>query len=80
MEMAKDFLKICFVKITINQSAADYTIRLNHIEHGLFYRDNQVEVYDGNGDLMRNKEGGSVKNVQQACDMIRADWSRQTAN
>ena len=34
MEMSKDFLKVRpNVKITINQQAADYTIRLNHIEH-----------------------------------------------
>jgi hypothetical protein len=81
MEMAKDFLKVCpNVKITINQSAADYTIRLNHIEHGLLYRDNQVEVFDKNGDLMRNKEGGSIKkNVQQACNLIQAD-THQSAN
>jgi hypothetical protein len=79
MEMAKDFLKVCSdVKITINQSAANYTIRLNHIEHGLLYRDNQIEVFDSNGDLMRNKEGGSIKkNVQQVCDLIYADWTQQ---
>ena len=53
---------------------ADYTIRLNHIEHGLLYRDNQIEVYDKDGDLMRNKEGGSIKrNVQQACNLILSD-------
>jgi hypothetical protein len=81
MEMAKDFLKLCpNVKITINQNAANYTIRLNHIEHGLLYRDNQVEVFDSNGDLMRNKEGGSIKrNVQQACDLIYSDWAQQPA-
>jgi hypothetical protein len=82
MEMAKDFLKVCSdVKITINQGAADYTIRLNHIEHGLLYRDNQIEVFDRNGDLMRNKEGGSIKkNVQQACELIHADYVQQSAN
>jgi hypothetical protein len=77
MEMAKDFLKVCSdVKITINLTAADYTIRLNHIEHGLLYRDNQIEVFDGNGDLLHNKEGGSIKkNVQQACDLIHSHWA-----
>jgi hypothetical protein len=77
MEMAKDFLKVCpGVKITINSTAADYTIRLNHIEHGWIYRDNQVEVYDKNGDLMHNKEGGSIKrNVQQACALIHDTWA-----
>jgi hypothetical protein len=82
MEMAKDFLKVCpNVKITLYQSAADYTIRLNHIEHGWLYRDNQIEVFDRNGDLMHNKEGGSIKrNVHQACDLIYSDWSRQAGN
>jgi hypothetical protein len=82
MEMAKDFLKVCSeVKITINQNTADYTIRLNHIEHGLLYRDNQIEVFDRNGDLMRNREGGSIKrNVQQACDLIHGDYAQQAAN
>jgi PDZ domain len=77
MEMAKDFLKVCSdVKITINLTAADYTIRLNHIEHGLLYRDNQIEVFDRNGDLLHNKEGGSIKkNVQQACDLIHSNWA-----
>jgi hypothetical protein len=82
MEMAKDFLKVCpNVKITLYQNAADYTIRLNHIEHGWIYRDNQIEVFDRNGDLMHNKEGGSIKrNVQQACDLIYSDWAQQTGN
>ncbi len=77
MEMAKDFLRVCSdVKITINLTAADYTIRLNHIEHGLLYRDNQIEVFDSNGDLLHNKEGGSIKkNVQQACDLIHSNWA-----
>jgi hypothetical protein len=72
MEMSKDFLKVCpNVKITINQQAADYTIRLNHIEHGLIIRDNQIQVFDKNGDLMKNKEGGSIKgDVKQVCQLI----------
>lgn len=82
MEMAKDFLKVCpNVKITLYQNAADYTIRLNHIEHGWIYRDNQIEVFDRNGDLMHNKEGGSIKqNVQQACNLIYSDWAQQIGN
>ncbi|HEY2351110.1 MAG TPA: hypothetical protein VGH83_01285 [Candidatus Acidoferrum sp.] len=82
MEMAKDFLKVCpNVRITLYQNAADYTIRLNHIEHGWIYRDNQIEVFDRNGDLMHNKEGGSIKrNVQQACELIYSDWAQQTGN
>jgi hypothetical protein len=76
MEMSKDFLKDCpDVKITILQEKADYTIRLNHIEHGLLIRDNQIQVFNKDGDLVKNKEGGSIrKNVKQVCQLIRSDW------
>jgi hypothetical protein len=81
MEMSKDFLKVCpSVRITIKQEAADYTIRLNHIEHG-FVRDNQIQVFDGNGDLLKNKEGGSIKgDVKKVCEMIQTDWSSRQAS
>lgn len=78
MEMAKDFEKICpGVKVTINQQNADYTVILNHIEVGLFARDNQVQVADKNGDLMKTKEGGGIKgNVKNACNLILSDWAK----
>jgi hypothetical protein len=62
MEMSKDFERDCpAVKITIIQSAADYTVALNHIEIGLFVRDNQFQIADRNGDLIsKTKEGGSA--------------------
>jgi hypothetical protein len=78
MEMSKDILKSCpDLRITINQQAADYTIRLNHIEHGLIVRDNQIQVFNKDGDLMKNKEGGSIKgNIKQVCELIHQDWTR----
>lgn len=78
MEMSKDILKSCpDLVITINQQAADYTIRLNHIEHGLIVRDNQIQVFNKDGDLMKNKEGGSIKgNIKQVCEVIHQDWAR----
>jgi len=78
MEMSKDILKSCpDLVITINQQAADYTIRLNHIEHGLIVRDNQIQVFNKDGDLMKNKEGGSIKgNIKQICEVIHQDWAR----
>jgi hypothetical protein len=78
MEMSKDILKSCpDVVITINQQTADYTIRLNHIEHGLIVRDNQIQVFNKDGDLMKNKEGGSIKgNIKQVCELIHQDWAR----
>ena len=80
MEMAKDFEKNCpDVRITINQSAADYTVLLNHIEHGLLVRDNQIQVANKDGDLItRTKEGGSIKGgAKKACELILADWAKR---
>jgi hypothetical protein len=77
MEMSKDFEKDCLgTRITINQSAADYIILLNHIEHG-FARDNQVQVANKQGDLIsRTKEGGSIRgDMKKACQVILADWN-----
>jgi hypothetical protein len=55
MEMSKDFEKECpQVRVTVNQSMADYTVILNHIEHGLA-RDNQFQVADKNGDLLTHQ-------------------------
>lgn len=78
MEMSKDFSKDCpGVRITINQQMADYTVLLNHVEAG-FGRDNQVQVADKNGDIMKTKEGGSIKgNVKKACSLILEDWAKQ---
>ena len=78
MEMSKDFEKDCpGVHITINPSAADYTIMLNHIEHG-FVRDNQVQIANRDGDLIsRTKEGGSIRgDMKKACQILLADWSK----
>jgi|HubBroStandDraft_1064217.scaffolds.fasta_scaffold55333_1 hypothetical protein len=79
MEMSKDFEKDCpGVKVTINQGAADYTVLLNHIEHG-FARDNQIQIANKDGDLIsKTKEGGSIRgDVKKACETILADWSRK---
>jgi hypothetical protein len=77
MEMSKDFEKDCSeIKVTINQAAADYTIILNHIEHG-FARDNQIQVANKDGDLIsKTKEGGSIRgDMKKACQLILADWN-----
>ena len=79
MEMSKDFEKDCpGAKITISQGAADYTILLNHIEHG-FVRDNQIQVANKDGDLIsKTKEGGSIKgDMKKACQLILADWNNK---
>jgi hypothetical protein len=79
MEMSKDFERDCDgVRVTINQNAADYTVVLNHIEHG-FARDNQIQIANKDGDLIsRTKEGGSIRgDVKKACEIILADWGKK---
>jgi hypothetical protein len=75
IELTKDFRKDCDqVRVTTLQEKADYTITLNHIEHG-FARDNQFLVSDKEGDVLYTKEGGSIdKNVKYACGVIQKDW------
>lgn len=78
MEMSKDLERDCSgVRITISPDAADYTILLNHIEHGLLVRDNQIQIANKSGDLISTtKEGGSIKgDVKKACEIILADWA-----
>jgi hypothetical protein len=75
IELTKDFQKDCDqVRITTLQEKADYTVNLNHIEHGLV-RDNQMLVSNKDGDVLYTKEGGSIdKNVKYACGVIQKDW------
>jgi hypothetical protein len=79
MEMSKDFERVCpGVRVTINQQMADYTVLLNHIELGLFARDNQMQVADKNGDLLKTNEGGGIKgSVKKVCELILVDWRKQ---
>jgi hypothetical protein len=76
IEMSKDFEDVCpGIRLSINHGQSDYTVFLNHTEHG-FYRDNQVQVVNRAGDIVSGtKEGGSIKSrVRSACDDIVADW------
>ncbi|HLM81910.1 MAG TPA: hypothetical protein VK302_14990 [Terriglobales bacterium] len=78
-EMAKDFAKDCpDVQVTTNQQDFDYRVGLNHIEVGLFVRDNQFAVTDMFGNMLSTKEKGSIKNgIKGVCALILADWSNQ---
>jgi hypothetical protein len=79
MEMSKDFEKNCpDVRISLNQSAADYTVSLNHIEQE-FSRDNQIQIANRDGDLIsKTKEGGSISgNIKKACSLIMSDWAKK---
>jgi hypothetical protein len=79
-EMAKDFAKACpGVQVTANRQDADYAVTLNHIEAGLFLRDNQIAVSDTLGNLLSTKEKGSISSgVKGACALILSDWSNPT--
>ena len=87
MEMAKDFQKNCpDVKVTILQTAADYTVILNHIEVGAFARDNQFQVANKEGDMLSGvREKGGIKSgsinggVKAACNVILSDWQARQA-
>jgi len=77
MEMSSDFSQQCpIVQITINPQAADFTMHLNHIEKGLLIRDNQIEIYNKQGDLIFGKEGGSISDgVKGACALVTTFWA-----
>jgi TPR repeat protein len=82
MEMSTDFQQGCpGVRISIDQQAADYTVILNHIELGVWVRDNQIQVADKSGDLIsKTTEGGSIGgNVDNVCDLIVRDWYGRAA-
>jgi hypothetical protein len=67
MEMSKDFLKVCpGVRMTINQQMADYTVALNHIEAG-FRRDNQIQVYEKDGDLLKKQRRWKHQGRREGC-------------
>lgn len=72
MEIGKDLTRVCpEATVTIFQDKADFTILLNHIEHGLLFRDNQIQIYNKNGDLISGHEGGSIKGgVKGACAIM----------
>lgn len=81
MEMTKDFQDLCpDVTISVNQNLMDYTVELNHVEHG-FIRENQMQVADKMGDLVTKAKGGATikGEVKKACDAILADWAKNNA-
>jgi hypothetical protein len=78
MVMTKDFQELCpEVQMSVNQNLMDYTVELNHVEHG-FIRENQMQVADKMGDLIAKAKGGATikGGVKKACDAILADWAK----
>lgn len=81
MEVSKDLQKNCAgVTVTLNQSAADYTVMLNRESkknRGLLRSNSQVEVANRQGDVLGNSATHTVGNAaKDACQMIMADWAQ----
>jgi hypothetical protein len=81
MEVSKDLQKNCAgVTVTLNQTAADYTVMLNRESkknRGLLRSNSQVEVANRQGDVLGNSATHTVGNAaKDACQMIIADWAQ----
>lgn len=81
MEVSKDLQKECSgVTVTLNQSAADYTVMLNRESkhnRGLLRTNSQVQIANRLGDVLGTNATRTVGNASKdACQMILADWSQ----
>jgi len=79
MVMSQEFQDLCpDVRVSTNVYEADYTVELNHIEHGLV-PENQMQVANKDGDLISKvSQWGTIKGgVKKACAAILADWARR---
>jgi hypothetical protein len=81
MEVSKDLQKECSgVTVTLNQSAADYTVMLNRESkhnRGLLRTNSQLQVANRLGDVLGTNATRTVGNASKdACQMILADWSQ----
>jgi hypothetical protein len=81
MEVSKDLQKECSgVTVTLNQSAADYTVMLNRESkhnRGLLRTNSQIQVANRLGDVLGTNATRSVGNASKdACQLILADWSQ----
>ena len=79
MEVTKDLQKDCSsVVVTLNQSAADYTVLLNRESkknRGLLRSNSQVEVANRAGDILGTSATHTVGNAaKDACQLIATDW------
>lgn len=81
MEVSKDLQKECTgVTVTLNQSAADYTVMLNRESkhnRGLLRTNSQIQVANRLGDVLGTNATRTVGNASKdACQLILADWSQ----
>jgi hypothetical protein len=81
MEVSKDLQKNRpGVTVTLNQSAADYTVMLNRESkknRGLLRSNSQIEVANRVGDVLGTNATHTVGNASKdACQVIMADWAQ----
>ena len=73
----KDIKNRILASTDFNDALRGKVTILNHIEVGLFARDNQIEVANKNGDLLATREKGGIKGgVKGVCNIILADWRK----
>ena len=81
MEVTKDLQKECSgITVTMNQSAADYTVMLareSKQKRGLMRTNNQMQVANRTGDVLGSKASRTVNNAtKDACTLILSDWAQ----
>jgi hypothetical protein len=63
---------------TTNQSNADFTIFDAHQEQGIIVRVNQFTVSNGNGDIIKQFNAGSiVQGMQMSCAAVTTAWANR---
>lgn len=80
MQVTRDLQKDCpGVTVTLNQSAADYTVMLNRESkhnRGLLRTNSQIQVANRLGDILGTNATRTVGSAsKEACQLILADWS-----
>jgi hypothetical protein len=81
MEVTKDLQKECSgITVTMNQSAADYTVMLareSKQKRGLMRTNNQMQVANRTGDVLGSNATRTVNNAtKDACNLILVDWAQ----
>jgi hypothetical protein len=82
MEVTKVLQKECSgITVTLNQSAADYTVLLareSKQKRGLLRTNNQMQVANRAGDVLGSNATRTVNSAtKDACNLIVSDWARQ---
>jgi hypothetical protein len=81
MEVTKDLQRECSgIRVTLNQSAADYTVMLareSKQKRSLLRTNNQMQVANRTGDVLGSNTTRTVNNAtKDACNLILSDWAQ----